>query len=172
VKQVTVPLYLLLLLSLLTISCTSLPSSEEKSPITMSGSKEKKSNSMFPEGKELIILLSATISPEIITTEGSDLRVNFVNKDSISTTNLIPVVVFVTNTMTIKTSLYSGTNFNSDYIIFNVSNPSSYGISGYGEGRLSGSGTIYVYLEDLGDSTSGDDNKRVSNILSVYATFK
>lgn len=157
VKKITIPLYLLLLLSLLTISCTTIP-----------GPKEKESKPLFPEGKELITLLSATISPEIITIEGSDLKVNFVNKDSLSMTNLTPVFVFITNTMTITTRTRSSSGLiiqDGSYFTVTVSNPKdSYS---YSKGRLSGSGTIYVYLED-----SGDGDKRVSNILSVYATFK
>jgi len=158
----------IMIIFLLTISCTTVPSS-----------KEKKSSSMFPEGIESITLLTATISPDIITTKGSDLKIYFTNNDSICTTNLIPVVVFVANTMTIKEYSTSGANINSNYIIINVSNPSSYDPRNhsYTKGRFSGSGTIYVYLEENSDISLGDKNrndkvKRVSNILSVYATFE
>lgn len=139
-------------------------------------SKKKNPNSLFPEGTEKITLLSATISPESITTKGSTVTVNFKNIESISTEKLIPVVVFVATSMTITTRNYSGHIFNSNNLIFNVANPQrGYSPNSYGtfsDGQLSGSGTIYIYLEDLGDNTNKEDKKRVSNVLSVYATFR
>jgi hypothetical protein len=162
---------IILTISLLTINCSTLGPSTQSSP----SSNEKKSNSIFPEGKESLTLLSATISPDTITTKGSVVTVYFKNNDPISTANLIPVVVFVVNTMTI-TSRTIGDNLIKDdnYFLVNVSNPSitnPYSYS-YGKGQLSGSGTIYVYLEEKSDGSNGEDVKRVSNILSVYATFK
>lgn len=116
--------------------------------------KEKKSVSIVPEGKESIKFLFATISTDTITTKGSKVALNCQNIDSIITDNLIPVLVFVSNPS------------NSDFRDTN-----------YGKGRLSGSGTIYVYLEEesevpLGDKNRVDKVKRISNVLSVYATFK
>jgi len=138
-------------------------------------SEKKKPNSLFPEGEERITLLSATISPETITTSGSEVTIKFKNNESISTENLMPVVVFVTSSMTITTRFYSGNMFNSDNIIFTVSNPQNhdpYNYRSFNQGQLSGSGTIYCYLEDSGESANKEDNIRVSNVLSIYASFK
>ena len=137
--------------------------------------EKKKPNSLFPEGTEKITLLSATISPETITTSGSVVTVKFKNNESISTDKLTPVVVFVTSSMTITTRFFSGNIFNSDNIIFTVSNPQNhdpYNYRSFNQGQLSGSGTIYCYLEDSGKSTNKEDNVRVSNVLSIYASFK
>lgn len=157
---------LMMLVGLLMIGCTTAPSSQEK-----------KSKSPFTDGVELITLVSATISPDIITTDGSDLKISFTNTDSIPTDKLIPVVVIMANTMTItqRTLSESGSMIKEvDHFFVNVSNPSSYNprTYSYGKGRLSGSGTIYIYLEKESDNASEDDKTRVSNILSVYATFE
>lgn len=133
----------------------------------------KEAEPLFPDGIETITLLSATISPEEITVDGSDLNVYFRNSDSISMSELVPVVKIVTNTMTITTRtriVGAGLKINDDSsFTTSVSNPRN---AYYGQGRLSGSGTIYVYLEDTGEDIDENDNKRISNVLSVYATFK
>ncbi|GAG00803.1 unnamed protein product, partial [marine sediment metagenome] len=41
----------------------------------------------------------------------------------------------------------------------------------YRRGQLSGSGTIYIYLERGPRGSSEDSRERVSNVLSIYATF-
>ncbi len=152
------------------------PAQKKAKKVARADSKKKKTNSLFPEGEELITLLSATISPESITTSGSVVTVKYKNNESISTDKLIPVVVFVTNAMTITTRTYSGNIFNSDNIVFRVSNPASspgaYNNYSMNTGQLSGSGTIYCYFEESGNSNDKEDKKRVSNVLSIYATFK
>lgn len=133
----------------------------------------KEPEPLFPDGIETITLLSARITPEEITVDGSDLNVYFRNSDSITMTKLVPVVIIVTGTSTITKRTYSsaGLTIKDDlYFTTNVSNPRN--TYSYNKGTLTGSGTIYIYLEDRGESTDKDDNKRVSNILSVYATFK
>jgi hypothetical protein len=133
----------------------------------------KEPEPLFPDGVEIITLISASISPEQITVDGSDLKVYFINSDSISMSELVPVVKIVTNTMTITTRtrvVGAGLKINDDSsFTTTVSNPRN---AYYTQGRISGSGTIYVYLEDSGKSSDENDAQRVSNVLSVYATFK
>lgn len=141
----------ILIFSDLTISCTTGPSSK----------------SLIPDGIESITLLSATISPATITTKGSEIKIYFTNNDSISMTNLTPVVIIDTKTSTITERRLSKLEVNlqdNPYFIVRVSNPKDiYRPSS--EGKLSGTGTIYIYLEYNFD-------KRVSNVISVYVTFE
>ena len=157
---------LMMLVGLFMIGCAAAPSSQEK-----------KSKSPFPDGVELITLVSATISPDVITTDGSDIEISFTNNDSIPTDNLIPVVVIIANTMTItqRTLSESGSMIEEvDHFSVNVSNPQSYDARthSFGKGKLSGGGTIYIYLEKESDNAIEDDKTRVSNIISVFATFE
>ncbi|MDA3816655.1 MAG: hypothetical protein PF486_04705 [Prolixibacteraceae bacterium] len=110
---------IILTISQLIFSCSTVSSTSKFS----SNSKEKKSVSIFPEGKESIKLLSATISTDTITTKGSKVTLNYQNIDSIITDNLIPVVVFVSNSVTIKTISLLGTVFSSGQFQTFVSNP-------------------------------------------------
>ncbi|MHC4591481.1 MAG: hypothetical protein ACYS8L_02160 [Planctomycetota bacterium] len=134
----------------------------------------------FPEGREYFTLLSAAITPEVITTEGSDVVVCYRENMPLEEKEDMAVCVLIPakgSTTRIVTRLYSRS---SEQVEFRVSNPERRrGAAGYGaawgspKGELSGSGTIYVYLTRMGDTKLGEraDKERLSNILSVQAFF-
>ena len=121
---------------------------------------QKANKKLIPDGEEFFTLLSCFVDPEVITTSGSYLIVSYKTNTPIDTSNIRAVVVIVLKGSTITQRQYSF-SLNPEKFRHYLSNSH----------KLSGSGTIYVYLERGPEDSPEDSRERVSNVLSIYATF-
>jgi hypothetical protein len=138
--------------------------------VLISGCATTKRKPMFPEGKEYITLLSASISPEVITMKGSEVIINYKTNMPLEEEKeklLLVRVIPARGVTTTITSEYPTFAMSSDQVKFEISNPEARDPKlpvGTGKGQFNGSGAIYFYLKT--------EKERVSNILSVLSFFE
>ena len=152
--------YLLILFSITVFILSCVTQHESRKP--------ESRKSLYSEGKEYFTLLSVSITPEIITSNGSDLIIEYKTNIPIEKKELIIVIKLRSKEMTEKRIFYKF-EMSQEQIKFRTSNTGGY--------KYSGVGSIEIYLatgttwEELLKGISVDE-VRVSNIVSVPAIFE
>ena len=131
--------------------------------------KKKAKRKLIPDGEECCTLLSASVVPEIITTEGSQIVVNYKSNKPIDLSQVRAMNIIKTRyaTVQINIPIEFSTPGKLRYTIFNpkITNPTA---KNYGKGEYRGSGTVHLFLHRNVEGVM----ERVSNVLNIYATFK